>query len=97
MTRVGHRHLFAAHAPDRSIKLPECLLDDPGADFRRQADASPAFVNNDRSPGFGHRSDDRLVIERPQGAQIDDLGFDIVGGERGGGIQRLPQRSAISD
>ena len=61
------------------------------------ATAAPTFVNDDGPSSFDYRRHDRLIVERPQRPQIDHFSFDIVGGERSGGVQRLPQRAAIGD
>ena len=97
MAGVGDRHLLAANPADRRIELPECLLDDARADFCREAAASPAFVDDDGPPRLAHGRHDGRVVERPQAAQVDHLGIDVVGRERGRGLKRLPQRAAIGD
>jgi len=47
--------------------------------------------------GLGDRCHDGGVVERPQAAQVDHLGLDIVGRQRGRRLQRLPERAAIGD
>jgi len=35
-------------------------------------------VHDDAAPGLLHRGDDRRQVQRPQAAQVDDLGVDAV-------------------
>ena len=97
VARIGDRYFLAADAADRSVQLPECLLDDARADFGRQAAAAPAFIDDHRPPGLGHRPHDGRVVERPQAAQVDHLGVDVFGGKRRRRFEGLPQRPAIGD
>ena len=50
--------------------------------FQQPEAAAPAFVDENSPPGLRHRSDNRLVVKRPQGADRNHLRFDAVGGER---------------
>ena len=97
MPGIGDRHLLAADAGDRRVELPEGLLDDAHADLRGEAAAAPAFVDDDGAARLAHRGDDGRVVERPQAAQVDHLGVDVLGGKRGGRVERLPERAAIGD
>ena len=63
-------------AADRRFEVPERFLHDPRADFRREAAAAPAFVDDHRASGLAHRGENGLGIERPQHAKVDDLRID---------------------
>ena len=87
--RIGHRHLAAADAAHRRIELVEGLLGDPHADLRRERAAAPALVDDHARAACADRVDDRRIVERPQHAQVEDLGLDTLLASSCGGFERL--------
>ena len=55
------------------------------------------FVRDDDAVRARGGIGDRVVVERPDRAQVDDGGFDPVALERGGGFERAPDRDAVGD
>jgi hypothetical protein len=50
---------------------------------------------DDRSMRAPDRREERRLVQRPQRAQVDDVGLDALAGERLGGLEGLPQRAAV--
>ena len=87
--RIRHRHVLAGHARDRRVEIVERLVHDARRDFGADARLLPAFLDHDAAAGLLHRGDHRLGVHRPQGAQVDHLGLDVLLGELFGGLERV--------
>ena len=77
---VWDRDFFAAHPANRSIEVPERLLNDACANFRGEAAAAPPFIYDYGPARFLHGRHDGPVIERAQGPQVDYLRVDVFFG-----------------
>src|SRR5688500_13419342 len=75
---VGHRHVRAVHAHHRRVEPVEHLLHRQGRQLGADAGKRPALLHGDQPVGALHRIDDGLGVERANGAQVDDLGFDAL-------------------
>src|ERR1041385_8213900 len=73
--RVRHRHVLADHARDGRVELVEDGLGDVRRDLRRRAEWLPLLLDDHAAMRLRHRCVRRLEVERPQRAQVDDLGL----------------------
>src|SRR6266568_4669187 len=96
--RVRQRHVVRGHAHDRSVEPLERLLIDTRGDLPRDPTGPRVFVYDQHLVRLLHRRDDRGVIHRQQGAQVQDLDRHAVRLlELLGRLERFPQRGAIAD
>ena len=95
---VRHRHLGPAHALDRRVEVVEALARDARRELgaRRRRSPSPPRPRA-RASVFLTLVDDRLGVERPQRAEVDDLDLDAVLGEPVGHRQRAAHGVAVGD
>src|SRR5580704_3668144 len=75
----------AADAQHRRLEMIEAQLGDPGGDLGPEARVHRCLVRDDAAAGLAHRGADRVLIERGERAQVDDLDAASVlaGGHRG--------------
>src|SRR5699024_2890006 len=76
------RRVEARDARDRCFLIDERLLLDRGGDLAGQPAGLGCLVDDRRSPRLLERLDDRLVVERRERTEIDDLAVDALLGER---------------
>ncbi len=74
----------------RSIQVIEAVLHDPRVDMAAKAGQIRLFRHHDHAVGLAHSGGDRLLVERHEGAQINDLDSPtIFADDSGGGGTRL--------
>ena len=84
---VGHRHVGARDAPDGRVEVVEGLLLHERGEVGADAAVRPALLDDHAAVGLAHRGEDRVEVERAQGARVDDLGLDaVLLGEHLGGL-----------
>ena len=71
----GDGHVGRADAQDGGVEPIECLGVEDGSELGRSAVALDTFVNYHRIAGLAHRGEQGLLVQRHEGARIDDLGF----------------------
>src|SRR3954471_13633311 len=76
--RVRHRDVGPGHALDGGVEPVEGLLLDQRREVRAHASVRPALLDDHRAVGLLDRLQDRVEVERAQGARIDHLGADVV-------------------
>src|SRR5690606_34703097 len=81
LLRMRIRRVPAGHPLDRRLEVVEAVLLHQRRQFGAEAAGARRLVHHHAAAGLLHRLDDRVEVERPQAAQIDDLG---VGAGRGG-------------
>ena len=64
-------------------------LDEPRHDSARPPALRGLFLDDEQAPGAPQRGGERLVVERHEAAQVDDLALDSLGRERLSGRERL--------
>src|SRR5437773_1300851 len=69
--RVPTRDAF-----DRRLEVIEAMLLHQRLELGTEAAGARGLVHDDAATGLLHRVDDRREVERPQAAQVDDLGID---------------------
>src|SRR5712691_10406709 len=85
---VRHRHLRAAQPADRGVQVVEAALLHAGRDLRGDAVRRPAFLDHHAAAGAANGLDDRRPVDGADGAQVDDLGVDVLLLELLGGLVR---------
>src|SRR5436305_6513451 len=75
---VGQRNFGGGHPPDGGIQVVEGSFLDGGGDFGADAVGQPVVLQHDRAAGSAYRGTDRVPVQRPQAAQVDDLDGDAV-------------------
>src|SRR5215469_3659380 len=76
--REGNGHVHCAHALHRSIEVIKSAFGDHGSDFRGNAVAFVAFIDDDGPRGFLHRLNQCFFVEWPGGARVNDLAADAA-------------------
>merc|ERR1719198_2960422 len=72
--RVWHRDVGARDTLDGGVQIVERLaLVDHCPQLGADAARGPALLDGDEAVGLHDRIDDRLAVERPQRANVDDL------------------------
>ena len=90
--RVGR--VEAADPENRRLEGVEALLGDPGRDLGAHAEVGVRLVGDDDATGLADRLEDRLHVERREGAQVDDLDAPALLRRRlGGGEAGLHHRA----
>src|SRR5438105_4304763 len=96
--RIRQRHVVRGHAHDRPVEPFERLLVDPRRNLPRDPTRPRVLVHDEDFVRFLHGGDDRGVIHRQQGAQVEHFDRHAVRLlELLGRLQRFPQRSAVAD
>src|SRR6266851_7918297 len=85
---VRHGHLRAAQPANGSVEVVEATLLHARRDLGSHAIGRPAFLDHDASAGPANRFDDRRPVDRADGAEVDDLGVDVLLFELLGGLVR---------
>src|SRR5229473_2259542 len=85
---VRQWHVLAGDALQWRVEPVEALFHDDRGDLGADPGERPALLDRDDAVGFLDRRDDRLDIERPQRAQIDDFRRDPHFLELLGGLHR---------
>src|SRR4029079_10287285 len=81
----------AAHPNDGCFELVEAALLDSAAELGAESGRQRCFVDHEAASGLCDGGDDRVDVEREQGAQVDDLGIDA--GLGGGGFGNVDERA----
>ena len=68
--------------PDRRVELVEGELVDRLGDLAADAAHRPGLVDDEQAMGLPDARDDRVDVERHDGAQVDHLGLDPFGRQR---------------
>ena len=89
--RVRIGRVPAGDALDRRFEVIEAMLLHQRRQFGAEAAGAGRLVHDDAAAGLLDRVDDRVEVERPQAAQIDDLGVDA--GFPGGGLRDVHHRA----
>src|SRR5215207_8113373 len=76
--RVGRRDLGPAHPLHRRVQVVERPLLDNRRNLARHPEPPPLLLHRDRPVRLFDRLDDRLLVERPDAAQVYDLDTYIV-------------------
>ena len=92
---IGQRHILLVHPQRRRIQIVEGVLDHPGHDLGPDAHRPPAFLGRDQTAGLLDALDDGLVVQRAQGAQVDDLAADALLRQLLGGLQGKADHAAV--
>ena len=98
--RVGRRGGGGADPLDRGVEVPEGLAGDDGGDLGADAEGDDRLVGDQQPARLGHRLEDRGGVERGDGAQVDHLDRDALGGEglgRGEGLVDHPRHRHDGD
>ena len=72
--RVGR--VPAGHALDRRLQVVEAMLLHQRRQLGAEAAGARGLVHDDAAAGLLHRRDDGRQVQRPEAAQVDDLGVD---------------------
>ncbi len=72
--RIGR--VPAGHALDRRFEVIEAVLLHQRRELGAEAAGARGLVHDDAAAGLRHRVDQRVEIQRPDAAQVDDLGVD---------------------
>src|SRR5438445_984004 len=75
---VRHRHLRAAQPAYRGVQVVEAALLHPGRNLRGHAIRRPAFLDDHAPAGAADGLDDRRPVDGADGAQVDDLGVNVL-------------------
>ena len=94
---VGDRGVLRGDPADRRVELVEDPLVDPVGDPGAEAAVRPVFLDDHGPVGLDDRVQERVEVERPDGAEVDHLGVDALGGELLGGGQGHLERSRVGD
>src|SRR4051794_7734886 len=86
--RVGRRDPH-----DRPVEVLEAALADQGGDLGTDAAGAGGLVQHDDLRRLAYRREDRLLVERAQGAQVDDLDRSAV--DVGGRLERERHHLAV--
>src|SRR5919112_1572018 len=97
VARVGSRDLGAAHPLDGGIKRVEGAILDDRSHLARHTEPPPLLLNCDGPVRLLDRLDDGVLVKRPQGSQVYDLGLETFFGERIGGAQTQVDLPAVGD
>src|SRR6266498_5191129 len=87
----------AGHSFDRSFEIDQRHFIDASDNFCTDAAASWRLVNDHGSLRFFNRINERVTIQRRQGAQVDDFRADSFGRDQFGGLERDMQHRAPCD
>src|SRR5438094_546420 len=85
--RVWHRHVDARQTVGRRVELVERLAHDERDHLRGHTGKRPAFLDDEAATRASHGVDDRLAVERPNGAEVEHFHLDAVAGELLGGLE----------
>src|SRR5581483_11872907 len=91
--RVRDRRLEAGETARRRVEVVERVLRDHRGNLRAVAGAPHRFVQHEHAVRLADRREHRILVERHQAAQIDDLGLDAVGGEL---LRRLQREEDVA-
>src|ERR671920_442379 len=97
VAHVGSRDLGAAHPLDGGIKRVEGAILDDRSHLARHTEPPPLLLNCDGPVRLLDRLDDGVLVKRPQGSQVYDLGLETFFGERIGGAQTQVDLPAVGD
>ena len=75
---VDGRSIERGDAKDGGIQVVEGVLGKQRGDLRADAAEGLVLVNEDGAVSLGHGVEDGLFVERADGAQVNDLGFDAM-------------------
>ena len=85
---VGDRQLVGGEQPG-VVEVVEPVLGDPPEQPRAPAAGARPLLDREQAVGPGDRLEHGVEIERPERAQVDDLGLDAVAGKLLGGLERV--------
>src|SRR5438270_4232937 len=83
------RHIWPRDAEDRAVEILERVLRDDRGDLGAEPASEVVLVHHHRLARLAHRREDRVAVERREGAEIDDLDAHAVGLELGGGVRAV--------
>src|SRR5690606_30207170 len=92
---VAQRHVFLVDAQRRGVQVVEGVLDHAGDHFGADAHRTPALFGRDQAVGLLDALDDGLVVQRTQGANVDDLDRNALAGQLFGGLQGETDHAAV--
>ena len=72
--RIWHRHIFAGAIDHRRVQIVKGALHNHSGKMVANRSNGEAFFHRDAAVGFLNRGQHRIVIDRPQGAQINHFG-----------------------
>ena len=78
MRGVDGRGIDGADAFDRGVEVVKGVVLNEGRDLSRNAAERFGLIDKDRTVGFFDAVDDGVLVERADGAEVDDLGVDVV-------------------
>ena len=93
----GYRGVQSTETGDRGIEQVEHLLADGGGDFAAVAAALGLFCDDNNLVGLFETFVDDILVQREQGADINNLGFDAVRGQFLRGVQSGEDLAAVGD
>ena len=93
--RMGHR--IGVEARDRRVEIVIGDLVHRLAEFGADAAHRPGLVDDQKAMGLRNALGDRCDVERHDGAEVDHLGLDALGGERFRRLERLLHELAGGD
>ena len=70
---VGHGYILTRHPSHRRIQIIKTALHDASRDLGSNTRKTPPFLHHQRTVGLGHTGENRRLIERLDGAWINDL------------------------
>ena len=85
------------HTDNRCVEVVEALVLDQGHDLGADAGKGPPFLQVDHPVRAGHCLQDRVDVQGPDRAQVEDIGFDPVPGQRRGSLERHMHHLAVGD
>src|SRR6266550_6844362 len=96
--RIRQRHVVRGDAHDRAVEPFERLLVDPRRDLPRDPTGPRVLVHDQDLVRLFHGRDDRGVIHRQQGPQVQHLDrYAVRFLELLGRLERFPERGAVAD
>src|SRR5207302_1868053 len=96
--RIRQRHVVRGDAHDRAVEPFERLLVDPRRDLPRDPTGPRVFVHDEDLVRLFHGRDDRGVIHRQQGPQVQHFDrYAVRFLELLGRLERFPERGAVAD
>ena len=85
-----HGAIGPCHPDGRRLQRAEGVLGRHGEELSRHAARPPVGIGHDQPPRAANGGQQRLAVEGPQSAEIEDLGRDALAGQRAGGLERFP-------
>src|SRR6202035_3072398 len=95
--RVRHRRVERSHAKHRTIEIAERFLAQNRRNFAGDAARLRVFVNDEDAIRLLYRLQNRLFIERKQGAQVDHFDLDAFFRQRLGRFERIVHHRRVGE